>query len=422
MRALGHLVPCWLYDIDERHFASLDSEWSGSECLTVTTKSSVLLAAKSAHFLSVQFLRSHVQGEEGLLLLCQTLAENAPELRVLDCGETPTFGEAPLRSLAKALESLSHLEQIRLSVSRVSKTTFCLLFDAIATHLLSLKALSISFKFVHQDIFPIERKYDDLGFDELERMCAMLARLLNAKLQSLEVKFWTEDSVRPFVQTLAQHGQRLRVLGVTCADAHSNDMIALCDDALCRMPRLHVLNLQLDVAGFSHLIDHFASRNACPVRNLSVRLTHRASRDLISKFFSVIARTQIYVLHFEFRSPIKTMTKPVLDSQMIQLLHESKLLESGFIGRMSFIADRTYPLKLDQRISEALVRNVHRHFRCKQLCSTLIAIRRQRRSLAGIPSDIVTLMAQNLWETRNEASWDAKKEEALQSESSCVVA
>lgn len=125
-----------------------------------------------------------------------------------------------------------------------------------------------------------------------------------------------------------------------------------------------------------------------PLRALSIRIAEFKLQSAQALFAGLQKNTRLNDLHVASFEKFE------------RLIITADLIEQGWLESLSV----SHELPLETKAK--LQRNRDRKNGCERSCVRLIALRKHKRALVSTPFEIVVLIAQYLWDTRNLAVWN----------------
>ena len=93
-----------------------------------------------------------------------------------------------------------------------------------------------------------------------------------------------------------------------------------------------------------------------------------------------------------------------IDRAHLRDIFESGLPDCGWLTDIFNLEGLQF--ELPEYAKRVLEGNRFRHYSCSRACVTMIHARKERRALTLFDSNVVAIIAQCLWETRNESEWE----------------
>lgn len=200
---------------------------------------------------------------------------------------------------------------------------------------------------------------------------------------------------------------KLRVLQIPWGAIEASSRLPELPLALGLMPCLEELEICIEfhILGLRALSAHF-SRPDCPTKKLCVHVCgFEAQHELqFVQFFSSLKRLSSLEFTYSFEET----------DFYVEALVSSDLLEHGWLTELNVhyedIKAWRQDVNLQRWIVQATHRNRLRHDNCFRACLQLLTLRKLRAgAVANVSTDVIRIIAQNMWQSRNQHVWDIEE-------------
>lgn len=369
-----------------------ESGWKQSSCVFIgddADKKTLKEAKKSRHCIEQLQFGQHFEVAEAFEFV-ESSCRNLKVLQFADGIQCNSIGLNDLPLLAKALKTTTNLEQLYLHVHAYDAEKGSLFYKPL---LASMIALPLRALYVHVESSELLHAEDFIHFARTKRELESLELFLEGIFQPLDAFdiAWAE-----FFRSVVENGSRLCVLRTStpCLSQKSLDLLA---QSLPRMTVLSTLGFSCETGvSIEKLAQCFSSVKNSPIRVLEMEWSPITEPDVLSFIGS------LHNLRLERICMVNC------EQLLMNNLVSTRLADLGWLVDVRTDYS-TY--EHEQSLQPLILRNRKRHERCRCTAAALIALRKKKYALTMIPLDVVVLVAKNLLDLRNDATWDeeAKK-------------